>query len=346
MIRSGCVLHEKIVRAEKELGLDLKSLREAAELSDTILGQARSRLVELHAPDSEIDVVVFGSLARRELSARSDLDYVVVAHSLPRDIRSTRKLLEVVEQVQGELELRGPGATGMFGSVISAPDLIERIGLEEDTNLNHSRRILLLEESCSIYREDLHRSLLKAMLERYLIDYDAPKMGVPRFLLNDVIRYWRTLAVDYQAKRWIQGKRFGQKPKWGLRFFKLLVSRKLAFAATVTSILLTEDATVDYYLDQFTMPALARLAQLYDRLEDDRKEDLGTVLQVAEEFSAKLADASFRDRAEAFESPAEIERDEILRPMRKRCRDLEGALERLFFETECLGKRSVRYLVF
>jgi hypothetical protein len=49
---------------------------------------------------------------------------------------------------------------------------------------------------------------------------------VPRFLQNDIARYWRTVAVDFAYKR---RDRAGKG--WALRTAKLRLSRKLTYAA-------------------------------------------------------------------------------------------------------------------
>ena len=260
-------LHPTLRAAAQALALELPALDASARSSKQAIDTARKLLAEQCPPSDPLDVFAFGSLAREELSKESDFDYLVVALGLPQEFTKTKRLILATEELRGKLNLKEPGATGMFGRVIAAADLTERIGLEQDTNLTHSLRILILQESVSIYQPTEHERLLRAILERYLVDYLDPKAGIPRFLLNDLVRYWRTMAVDYQAKRWEEwGK---QSVKWGLRYLKLRVSRKLTFAGTLASLLLTNQdnpATTDYLTNQFRMPPLARLAQLHTQL--------------------------------------------------------------------------------
>lgn len=336
-------MHSELEKACKKLEIDLPKLKEASELSANLLSEAQKTLKELVPPNKvPIDVVVLGSLARHEVTPYSDLDYVVIVHSLPtpEKISSTRELLTAAESVRKQFNFKKPGRTGMFGIVLSAPELTERIGLEQDTNLSHSRRILLLQESASIYQPALHKKLIEGILCRYLIDYTETKKGVPRFLLNDVMRYWRTLAVDYQAKRWES-----IEPNWGLRFLKLIISRKIVFAGTLVSLLLTEEATVEYFYQQFSMPPLARIAQLYNKLEQEYLNDLATILNVAEVFLSALSIKEFRDKAKEVKSPHEIE-DVEFKKIRSKGRELQRALENIFYRSSLLKERAITYLNF
>jgi hypothetical protein len=176
-------------------------------------------------------------------------------------------------------------------------------------------------------------------LERYLFDYQelAKESGAPRFLLNDIARYWRTIAVDYQAKRWEQ---FEQS--WGLRYLKLVTSRKLVYAGATASLLRRDSADLDYLSEQFALPSLARLAQLHGDLEAGRVDDLGTVLKVADEFIGTLDDEGFRGEMEKISKPAELLQSERASKCKARAKALQEALERIFFDSQALGKTSRR----
>lgn len=74
------------------------------------------------------------------------------------------------------------------------------------------------------------------LLDRYL-DQSVKPQRPPRFLLNDVIRYWRTMCVDFAGK-----EREGPE-KWGLRNAKLRTARKILFAGGLLPVLECESRT-------------------------------------------------------------------------------------------------------
>lgn len=367
-------MHKELKEAESALGLagHLQHLDAAHDRSEAFiraaseaLRDAASRQLESPTPldDLPLDVVAFGSYARYEATDESDFDYLVITHGLPGNPKLTRALLREADNLRklpqlranernnilfqqparSAPEIRPPGLTGMFGRVVAAPDLTERIGLEQDTNQSHTVRMLLLQECVSLFQPNRLEALLRTMLQRYLIDYREPKKGVPRFLLNDTVRYWRTLTVDYQAKRYEQ-----LVPKWGLRYLKLIISRKLAFAGTLASLLLCDEirpATVDYLYGQVSMPPLARLAQLHRYISEEApRQSLGHLLLYADSFNERLGDGAFREEVEAVEdltsdSPA-------FKDGREMARKVQQHLEVLFFESDILGYRTRRYLSF
>jgi hypothetical protein len=177
----------------------------------------------------DTSIVVFGSLARYELTSGSDLDWVLLIDGIadPAHLDDFQK----IETYLNDKEVKGPGAEATFGGLVFSHDLINYIGGGEDTNANLTQRMLLLLESACVGRGGAYRRVVDNILSRYIHeDFGWMKgwnsMNVPRFLQNDMARYWRTLAVDFAYKR---RKRAGRG--WALRTAKLRLSRKLTYAA-------------------------------------------------------------------------------------------------------------------
>lgn len=343
---------EIFARAVARLGLEgrLPIIELNARESSQTLENARRWLTDRVSVEEagDVDVAVLGSHARLEASGESDFDYLIVVYSLPEDVTIGRRLLDAADSfIKEELDTPGrsrrPGRTGLFGQIAVAADLTERIGLEQDTNISHSRRLLLLEESRSIYQPELHSRLLRAICERYLVDYRAPKHNPPRFLVNDVIRYWFTLAVDYQAKRW-QSTDAG----WGLRYLKLLNSRKVSYAGTLATLLRCserQEASKEYLQRQFDKTSLTRLAELALDEEFDQHEALRRVLLCAEQFAAFLFDGDARERVKRIRALEDAETEPVFQEMRSVADELQTALQTIFFSSYLLT-HAQRYLVF
>jgi hypothetical protein len=230
----------------------------------------------------------------------------------------------------------------LFGKIQSAADLVERNGLEQDTNTTHTRRALILQESVSVYAPELHQKLLRSILSRYLVDYQTAKAGPPRFLINDLNRYWFTVAVDYQAKRW---ERLSQG--WGIRYLKLLITRRMSYVGGVIPLLLcSEDqpAEIDYLVDQFSRPALARVADLRLSPGFEERDELATVLKCAAQFNEAISDSEKRNALSQVgpdEVPGSVP---VFDEMREVTKTLEDALRRIFAGS-LLSELVNRYLI-
>lgn len=298
-------MHPALVEAESLLGIELPNLRKASDRTAERVNVARKavdgylteRLGGDRDRDSEPIVTAFGSMAREEMAPGSDFDYLVILRTLERDPAKIQLYRESAVVALEQLGLDPPGSSGLFGCAISGTDLVNTIGLDTDTNLHLSRRILLLEESLGLNAVAGHGDLIETIAARYLHESRSGQPCVPHFLLNDVLRYWRTIAVDFEAKRWdeLRGR------KSGLRYVKLLSSCKLVVAGTVVSLFWPEivgtPTTPKLLRSQFEMPATARLAQLAHVPGANSREHLRSVLVLADRFNGWLANAKIQKEA-------------------------------------------------
>ncbi|MGK2938351.1 MAG: hypothetical protein ACSLFR_11180, partial [Solirubrobacteraceae bacterium] len=242
----------------------------------------------------------------------------------------------------GEVLDRPPSASGAFDNVAYVDHLITRIGRRADDNVNLTRRMLLVLESIAIAGEDAHEQARRAVIETY-VDTHVSDYRPPRFLLNDLARYWRTICVDFEGKQ--RDRR--SSDKWALRAAKLRTSRKLLFASGLLPVLECHDLRAGemrtWLTETFALPPVDRVADAFLRHEAC---DPGVrTLTAYDRFLGRLDDSAFRDELRGLARGDEA-RSAAWTEARRLGRQIEEGLLALLFERDALARLVRQYGVF
>jgi hypothetical protein len=314
-------------------GAEFPNLLKARERTRDWLASRREALAKLES-DDDVAIVLMGSWGRAEVTSGSDDDFMLLIRGDERtEVRPARSDVEAIFD-------RPPGSQGIFGEPVSSTTIIGHIGLEADSNKNLSRRMLLLLESMHATRQDIHEDVCEQLLDRYL-DQSVKPQRPPRFLLNDVIRYWRTICVDFAGK-----ERQGPE-KWGLRNAKLRTARKILFAGGLLPVLecesRTKDEMAEFLAGQFRMPPVDRIAMSF--VKHGAIDQGARALAAYDKFLAILDNEDKRDRLNKLTRET-AKQSAVFGEVARLGKELEIGLLALLFETDDLPKLVREYGVF
>lgn len=327
------------------------ALRHLEQLRNLVRGGGSSTTID----SEDISVVAFGSLARQEWTSGSDVDWTLlvdggVDHEHVGVANHFRKQL-------ADANLKQPGVSGVFGTLTFSHDLIHLIGGEDDTNRNTTRRMLLLLESLPVNADGAYNRVVDGILNRYIEnDFQAFRLKVPRFLQNDLHRFWRTMCVDY-ANKYRERAGVG----WATRIIKLRMSRKLIFAAGLLNCFYCDPVIANNLNTQLTAKPsaaaqVAYLRALFGRtpietiadalLRYGKPTTVNLILDNYDAFLAALDDADIRQKLDALPANGE-ENDDQFQRMIQHSRDFHNGLLNLFFDDNPhLAKLTRTYGVF
>ena len=184
--------------------------------------------------------------------------------------------------------------------------------------------MLLLLEGEWLFSEMGLKSVRKSILEKYIAD-SITDHQLALFLLNDIVRYYRTMAVDYEFKT-VEGVK---KKPWGIRNIKLVFSRKLLYAGGLFSVAMTADLRRDRKISElealFDMTVIDRLIAICG------KNNCQQVLTSYDRFLGQLEKPEIREHLKKLSK--EQRGDSIFRDLKNEGHHFTRELLKLFERT-------------
>ena len=235
--------------------------------------------------DQPLAIFCAGSLARMEIGAKSDLDVFVTAdavdesHKLRKRLFQLRLFSEMIA-ANDRLNFQSFSNDGEYLKLCFLDDIKFRTGSRIDDSENlFTTRMLLILESQFVANEPVYRKHLHDVLTLYYRDQAETASFRPVFLLNDILRYWRTMCLNDEERRHGVNRPF-RKKNVNLKF-----SRMLTIFGTVLPLVAKPIDSVSELQDMCTKTPLQRLATGLDILDDeDLMDRWHHILDIYEEF--------------------------------------------------------------
>ncbi|HEV2961421.1 MAG TPA: nucleotidyltransferase domain-containing protein [Candidatus Angelobacter sp.] len=340
--------------------LRIDEVREARERARSKRQEFKEICAKEKLLTQDTSVVVFGSLARDEYTVGSDADWTLLIDGEANSDHS--RVARRISALIGSI-FEAPNPTGAFGGMTFSHQLIHNIGGPDDTNANTTQRVLMLLESRSIHGlgDAAYGRVVRGILNRYVeqeishLNQEHTTYKVPRFLLNDIVRFWRTMAVDFASKQWARG---GQG--WGIRNAKLRLSRKLIYiSGLLTCFSCPLDGDLNSKIDSERDRALQLVNHLRQCVKNSPLEVLASFLLAYDttgdaskliftaynEFLGILNDVGKRQHLQDLRAE-DSARDSLFLEIRRVSDAFQEGLDKFFFENHNILPLTKKYGVF
>lgn len=188
------------------------------------------------------DVAIFcaGSYGRMEAHNKSDIDLFFISDKCESQINKEQwRYCEMINEVVKIVKKTSvDNISEQYLRVLGVEEMIKNLGGAEDDYFNHfTTRMLLLLESYPLFNNEKYEIALERCVSSYFRDYPNHRSNFrPIFLFNDIVRYWKTLCLNYENKR--NGSYIGEKTnvKQKVKNFKLKYSRLTTCFATIIAL--------------------------------------------------------------------------------------------------------------
>ena len=196
---------------------------------------------------ADLCIYVTGSFGRLEASEYSDLDLFFVKESDPGNDEEScvhDSLMDALKSKCRDMGFPEFSGDSEYLEVHYLKDMRDNLGGRDDDYQNlFTARLLLLLESLPIYNELLYENVLGEITSSYFRDYEDHEEDFhPTFLVNDILRFWKTLCLNYEHRRNAPAANEEETRKSSLRNLKLKFSRMLTCFSLVIPLSVPRDS--------------------------------------------------------------------------------------------------------
>lgn len=251
------------------MGTTFEIIREESKRK---LNELKNELKQAYLEDpinNQICIYACGSMGRLEMTEKSDLDLFFVSednNSQDFAMANLRKYLffSKLYEINKRLNYQEPSKGGLYWEFTPKENLLDIGSRQEDYNNSFTARMLLLLESKPLYNEKAYERIVNETINRYFVDYDNYSSDFyPLFLMNDILRYWYTLTLNYEYRR-------DDSDDANKRYWKRL---KLKYARLITcysmlACLYHPQISPEYVFKCVKMTPFERLRMLADERKD------------------------------------------------------------------------------
>jgi predicted nucleotidyltransferase len=286
------VMQKKKQPAVRKQSVDLAEFKSRRKYSQLKLRACMRQIKKLRSLKDLANTCVYvtGSYARLEASKYSDIDlFFLRGEAESSNIKDTVFFSDVINLGE-ELKFPSFSNDGEYLRFMPIEEMLRELGGPHDDYYNHfTARMLLLLESQPLFNEDLYEDALNKIVQAYFRDFpDHSRDFRPIFLINDILRFWKTLCLNYEHKRNRPDADLERKRKQQVKNFKLKFSRMLTCFGTVTALCsLTSPVDPEAVRTLLREPPLDRLLKVLD--EHGLKKERQEVMELYTWFLKKTA---------------------------------------------------------
>lgn len=249
---------------------EAEQLETKQKFSEEKLGKIKEEISSSSTFSSEefknLCVYTTGSFARSEATDKSDLDIFIIGENINEQHHYGKideiKIFSELIRINKKLKFPEFSNDGEFLKIFKYNEVTGIIGSPSDDHHNwFTARMLFILESKCIYNQEKYDDFIKRIFQFYLRDKDHNNFKL-YFLLNDILRFWRTLCLNYEASR-------TRQKKWEKKNISLKFSRRLTVFATIIYIFVFNITSEDDLINMVQKTPWDRLKESIEKLNTE-----------------------------------------------------------------------------